>query len=187
GLVVSPRLLDRGGVAAAEPEWIVHEAAQVVEKARGWGVAGPHYLDALAWPAVQDAAGCRRSLDLLRRYREAVPYAVPLVAVANVAFGAGVEVGAALRRLYAAAAAGAGAGALILPVEDRDCLRAARLATAEAAPAGEVEGYLVMVAGAVATGRIPAPPPEGATRALAEAWRLLFDVTAEAEPPSFAF
>ncbi len=175
GLVVSPRLVDRGGVAGAEPEWVVHEAMQAVERARGWGVPGPHYVDALAWPAMLDPAGCRRSLDLMRRYREAIPYAEPLAAVGNVSHGVGREVGAALRRVYAAAAAGAGAGALILPVEDEDCLRAAPVGVGAAVPASAIEGYLVMVAQAVGAASTPAPPPEDAPSPLHEAWRLIFD------------
>jgi hypothetical protein len=184
GLVISPRMVDRGGVAGAEPEWIVHEATQAVEKARGWGVPGPHYIDALAWPAMLDPVGCRRSLALLRMYREAIPYAEPMAAVGNVSHGVSRELGAALRRLYAAAASGAGASALILPVEDRACLRAVRLALGETAPRDEVEGYFVMVAQASEAGLLSPPPPQDAPPALHEAWRLIFDVTVEPHVPS---
>ncbi|MCK9485314.1 MAG: hypothetical protein M0R73_01230 [Dehalococcoidia bacterium] len=177
GLVISPRMVDRGGVAGAEPEWVVHEAVQAVERARGWGVPGPHYVDALAWPALLDVAGCRRSLDLLRRYRDAIPYAERLAAVGNVSHGVGREVGAALRQVYAAAAAGAGASALILPVEERAALRAALLGAGEASPRDEVEGYLVMVAQAQEAAVTPPPPPDGTPSTLHEAWRLIFDAS----------
>jgi len=183
GLVISPRMVDRGGVAGAEPQWVVHEAAQAVERARGWGVPGPHYIDALAWPAALDPVGCRRSLILLRSYREAVPYALPLAAVGNVSHGSSNEVGAALRVLYAAAAAGAGAEALILPVEDRACLRAARLGAGETAPRDAIEGYLVMVAQGAEAGLIAPPPPEDAPAAFHEAWRLIFEAPGDPDLP----
>lgn len=182
GLVISPRMVDRGGIAGAEPEWVVYEAVQAVEHARGWGVPGPHYVDALAWPAMLDPAGCRRSLDLLRRYREAIPYAERLAAVGNVSHGVGREVGAALRQVYAAAAAGAGATALILPVEEVPTLRAAHLGTGEATPHDEVEGYLAIVAQAQEAADTPPPPPEDVPPTLHEAWRLIFEGGREAEP-----
>src|SRR5690606_853966 len=118
---------------------------------------------------------------------DAIPYAERLVAVGNVSHGLGREVGAALRQLYAAAAAGAGATALILPVEERACLRAARIGAGETPPRDEVEGYLVMVAQALEAGLLAPPPPEDAPTALREAWRLVFDPARESDPPPVTF
>lgn len=169
GLVVSPRRVDRDGVANGEVEWVVHEASLAAERARGLGVRAPLYWDALAYPALLDPQGVRRSLALLRAYagRDGV---VPLAAVGNVAFGAPRAVALPLRVLYAAAT-GAGAGALILPVEDAACVRAVRLALGEAAPADAGEAWLCAVA-AWTRANDPLPPAPEEYR---EAARLLFD------------
>src|SRR5690606_37154710 len=124
--------------------------SRALEAARRAGVTAPCSLDPLAWPPIFDAAGCRRSLALLCRYRESMPDVLPLAAVGNVSHGASKTTADALRRLYAAAAAGADEGALILPVEDEGCRRAATLDPSS--------GYLRLVAQAVGRGRTPPPP-----------------------------
>lgn len=169
GLVISPRRVDRDGIANGEVDWVVHEASLAVDRALHLGVTPPLYLDALAYPALLDPQGVRRSLALLRVYgaRDDV---VPLAAVGNVAFGAPRSVAVPLRVLYAAAATGAGARALILPVEDAACMRAVRLALGEVAPADSGEAWLVAVA-AWTRDNEPLPPAPEEYR---EAARLIF-------------
>jgi 5-methyltetrahydrofolate--homocysteine methyltransferase len=170
GLVVSPRLVDREGAPSADPEHVMHEAAEAGIAAREAGVSETIYLDALAYPAMLDPAGCRRSLALLRLYRE-LPGVERLVAVGNVGFGASQAVGRPLRALYAAAAVGAGATALILPVEEAVTLRAARIAAGDDEPASAVDRWFLALARAVEAGAPPPAAPEG----FAAAARLLFD------------
>lgn len=159
GLVISPRRVDRDGIANGEVDWVMHEASQAADRALALGVTPPFYFDALVYPALLDPQGVRRSLALLRVYgrREDV---VPLAAVGNIAFGAPRSVGVPLRIVYAAAATGAGAGALILPVEDAACMRAVRLALGEVTPADGGEAWLCAVAAWTRSNETLPPAPE---------------------------
>jgi len=173
GLVVSPRDVDARDMPATAHA--LAEAARAASRAaRSAGVAGPVYLDALAWPPASDPARCARSLATLRLLRDAAE-GVLLVAVGNVGHGLAPDAAREVRRLYAASAVAAGAGALILPVEDTATVRAVRLATGEAFPADPAESYLATVGAAVASGEQPHPPPAIAGPALRAAWRLLFE------------
>ncbi len=168
-LVISPRRVDRDGIANGEVEWVMHEASAAVDRAFGLGVPSPAFMDALAYPALLDPQGVRRSLALLRVYGRRDD-AVPLVAVGNIAYGAPRSLSVPLRVVYAAAATGAGAGALILPVEDAACMRAVRLALGEVGPADAGEAWLCAVAAWTARNE-PLPPPPEEYR---EAARLIF-------------
>ena len=169
GLVVSPRRVDRDGIANGEVEWVMHEASLAADRALALGVTPPLFFDALVYPALLDPQGVRRSLALLRVYgrREDV---VPLAAVGNVAYGAPRSVAVPLRVVYAAAATGAGARALILPVEDAACVRAVRLALGEAEPADAGEAWLCAVAAWTRDNEVLPPAPEE----YREAARLIF-------------
>jgi hypothetical protein len=169
-LVVSPRRVDRDGIANGEVEWVMHEASVAADRALALGVQAPFFFDALAYPALLDPQGVRRSLALLRVYgrRDDV---VPLAAVGNVAYGAPRSVAVPLRIVYAAAATGAGAGALILPVEDAACVRAVRLALGEVEPADAGERWLRAVAGWTARNELLPPAP----KEYREAARLIFN------------
>lgn len=169
GLVVSPRRVDRDGIANGEVEWVMHEASLAADRALALGVTPPLFFDALAYPALLDPQGVRRSLALLRVYgrREDV---VPLAAVGNVAYGAPRSVAVPLRVVYAAAATGAGARALILPVEDAACVRAVRLALGEVEPADAGEAWLCAVAAWTRDNEVLPPAPEE----YREAARLIF-------------
>lgn len=172
GLVISPRLAADAadaGASAVTVEVIVAAAAETAVSARAAGVNETLYLDALAYPALHDAARCRRSLAVLRAYRD-LPGVERLVAVGNAGYGAPPALAAALRAVYAAAAAGAGATALLLPVAETATLRAVRLASGEAAPGDDGERWLAALAAAAATGALPPPAPA----AYAAAARLLF-------------
>lgn len=169
GLVISPRRVDRDGIANGEVDWVMHEASQAAGRALALAVAPPLYFDALAYPALLDPQGVRRSLALLRVFG-ARPDVVPLAAVGNIAFGAPRAVAAPLRIVYAAAATGAGAGALILPVEDAACMRAVRLALGEIEPADAGETWLAAVAAWTRSNETLAPAPEE----YREAARLIF-------------
>ncbi|RJQ11062.1 MAG: hypothetical protein C4558_03590 [Dehalococcoidia bacterium] len=170
GLVVSPRRVDRDGIANSEVGWVMHEASQAADRALALGVLPPLYFDALVYPALLDPQGVRRSLALLRVFG-ARPEVTPLAAVGNIAFGAPQSVAVPLRIVYAAAATGAGAGALILPTEDAACVRAVRLALGEVEPADAGEAWLCDVAAWTARNE-PLPPAPEEYR---EAARLIFD------------
>ena len=169
GLVVSPRRIDRDGIANGEVEWVMHEASQAAGRAIALGVMPPFYFDALVYPALLDPQGVRRSLALLHVYGRRKDV-VPLAAVGNIAYGAPRSVGVPLRIVYAAAATGAGAGALILPVEDAACVRAVRLALGEVEPADAGEAWLCAVAAWTARNEALPPAPEE----YREAARLIF-------------
>jgi len=171
GLVISPRHAD--GDAPASAEALASTCVAAIKRARSAGVSGAVYLDALASPPSVDPARCRRSLDVLRLFAR-VEGAVPLVAVGNVSAGVTGELGAAIRRVYAAAATGAGAGALILPVEDAACVHTVRLASGDAFARDIDETYLAALPHATAHGEQPAPPPSTASALLREAWRMIF-------------
>ncbi|MDP2329029.1 MAG: hypothetical protein Q8M79_13205, partial [Dehalococcoidia bacterium] len=173
GLVISPRGADaRDAPATADALAEIARAASDV--ARSAGVAGPVYLDALAWPPTGDPARCTRSLAILRLLRD-TPGSSSLVAVGNVGHGLERDAARQVRRLYAAAAVAAGAGTLILPVEDAATVRAVRLATGEAFPADPAESYLATFGAAVVAGEQPHPPPAIAGAPLRAAWQLLFE------------
>lgn len=169
GLVVSPRRVDRDGVANGEVGWLLQEASEAADHASAQGVPPPLYLDALVYPALLDPEGVQRSLALLRVFG-ARPEAKPLAAVGNIAFGAPRSVAVPLRIVYAAAATGAGAGALILPVEDAACVRAVHLALGEVEAADAGEAWLCAVA--AWTGQNEPLPP--APEEYREAARLIF-------------
>ena len=103
------------------------------------------YVDALAMPLLRGSSDWRSSLRRIEAITVELPFAVPLVAVGNVSYKLPRLEGHAARACYAAAAHRAGAGALILPVEDEECVQAAL--------SGEAQ------------------PPSGASDAEFDAWR----------------
>lgn len=50
GLVISPRRVDRDGIANGEVEWVMHEASLAADRALVLGVTPPLFFDALAYP-----------------------------------------------------------------------------------------------------------------------------------------
>ncbi|MEI7926539.1 MAG: hypothetical protein WCI61_10190, partial [Chloroflexota bacterium] len=161
GVVLSPRGADdRGAGDPASAEAIAAAGLRALQRARDAGVAGPWYLDALAYPPLSDPVRCARSLAVLRAWRS-VGEAAALVAVGNVGYGAARPLAAALRAVYAAAATGAGAGALILPVEEATTLRAVRIASAELEPATDEDRWFAAVALAARLDQRPVGAPEG--------------------------
>jgi hypothetical protein len=145
-IVISPYLTDTSHTPGiTSPEAVLDTALNLAQIARAAGVTAEVYVDVLAWPLVTDPARCRVSLDLLALTAEAGDAVVPLAAVGNVSYSLDRFSGGPARALYAAAAARAGARALILPVEDRGCVQAARTGLTE--------------------------PPPGADRATLDAWR----------------
>ena len=168
-LVVSPRGIDAGVEATASAQAVVDAAVAGAIRARDAGLNEPLYLDALTYPALVDAGGCRRSLEVLRLLR-AVPNVERLAAVGNVGAAAPAHLAATLRVVYAAAATGAGATALLLPVEEPAVVRAVRLAAHEVMPATADEYWLLDLADAVARDA-PTPKPP---LTLMEAARVIF-------------
>ncbi|MSQ30638.1 MAG: hypothetical protein EXR64_01220 [Dehalococcoidia bacterium] len=168
-LVVSPRLVDGGGEAAASAQAVVDAAVAGAIRAREAGLNEPLYLDALTYPALIDPDGCRRSLAVLRLLR-AVPNVERLAAVGNAGAAAPAALAAALRVVYAAAATGAGATALLLPVEEPAVVRAVRVAGHALPPATAEERWLLELADAVARDA-PTPKPP---LTLMEAARAIF-------------
>jgi hypothetical protein len=160
GVVVSPRGADGPGAGnAAEAYRIASAALFAADAVRSAGVAGPVYVDALAFPPLSDRQRCARSIEVLRAWRD-LEGIEPLTAVGNVGYGADAGLARRLRAVYAAAAVGAGARALILPVEEAATVRAALLANGDAAPVGEDDHWLVAVAEAAHLGTRPPGAPE---------------------------
>ena len=181
GLVISPAGADR-----RDPPRPVRPLLALVEvaarRAREAGAEGPLFADALAYPPLRDPDRSRRSLELLRAFRDSPEGLIPLVAVGNVGVRGPARLRAAVRRLYAAAALGSGARALILPVEDRRLVAAISELTA-AGPPGADPGppggalarelpWLRRVMRAAAGEQLPSPPPSlrGYGR---QAWEIL--------------
>lgn len=182
GLVISPADADRGD--SPRPVRPLLELVEVAARhAREAGVAGPIFADALAYPPLSDPDRSRRSLELLRAFRDSPEGLIPLVAVGNVGVRGPARVRAAVRRLYASAALGSGALALILPVEDRRLVAAISELTAAGLPgadpglpggalARELPWLRRVMCAASSGGELPAPPPNAGRHGW-EAWEML--------------
>ena len=175
GVVVTPRLADQAGTASIEELLIlVAEGERLAAEA---GIAGPLYLDALAFPPAHERGLALRSIALLRtlasRRVERGGGSMSLVAVGNVGHGAPPRVRSSLRRVYAALVVGAGVDALIAPVEDRALMRLLRVLDGTEAASTPGLAWLERLSEATRLGeRLPAPPDD-AGPGLQHAWVLL--------------
>lgn len=146
GLVISPRRVDRAGIAngEGEGEWVMHEASLAADRALVLGVMPPLFFDALAYPPA-GSAGRASLARALARVRTARGCAAACGGRERRLRGAPVGRGTAVGG-HAAATTGAGARALILPVKDAACVRAVRLALGEVESTDAGEVWLCTVA-----------------------------------------
>ena len=174
GAVLSPRGFDE-----AEPlpvDALVERMRAGVDRARAAGVAGPLYLDALAYPPAFDPWRWRRSVEIARAMPE-IDAAV-LLAIGNVGHGSPPELRPWLRLVTLALAVGAGARALILPVLpvlEGSLVHTVPLLEGRRAPVDDVDRWLIEVAEVARQsvgGTWPSPPPASAPHALLEAWAI---------------
>jgi hypothetical protein len=166
GIVFSPRAAD----GEDSPSAILGAAEEARTLAREAGIAGPLYLDCLAYPAASHPARCRRSLTWLHvLHTTGDSDLVPLVAAGNVGHGA-FDSKRLLQATYVVLAATSGVQALLLRAEDSMLMSLLNVMEDRSHPVSDLERWAVEVASLPPDEALTLPPPAGEYRA---AWDML--------------